>query len=80
MTRNYDPKDFAQDPGKYRLFKTAVTRSVIINENGHVDAGTVVGLTYLGVARNQLYRRSEPIYKLTTGDVCYANGLTDFCL
>ena len=76
----FDHADFTANQGKYRLFKTATVRNSIINQDGHVDAGTIVGLEFLGVVRNQMYRRDEPVYRLTTGDTCYANNLTDFCL
>ena len=76
----FDYKDYVANPRKYELFKTATVRDTIINEIGEVTAGTIVSLEYLGARRNQLYRRDEPIYRLDTGDLCYATNLADFCL
>lgn len=76
----YDPKDYERDPGKYRLFKTARTATNLFSHNGGVNAGTVVGLEFLGDIWNQLYRRWEPVYKLTTGDVVFATALEGFVL
>lgn len=76
----YDHSDFARNPKKYELFKTATVRNTMIHENGETREGTIVGLRFAGVKRNQLYRRDEPVYVLNTGDVCYANNLHSFCL
>lgn len=76
----FNHTDYVANPRKYALFKTATIRNTIVNESGEVTAGTIVGLEYLGERRNQLYRRDEPIYRLNTGDVCYATNLADFCL
>ena len=78
--RKFDHTDFLANAGKYALFKTAMVRNRIINEAGTVEPDTCVGLTYLGVRYNALYRREEPIYALSTGDVCYANNLHSFVL
>lgn len=77
---SFNYKDYVANPRKYELFKTAAIRDTIVNETGVVGAGTIVGIEYLGARRNQLYRRDEPIYRLSTGDVCYATNLTDFVL
>ena len=76
----YDHQDFINNPTKYALFKTAKVKNTIINTEATTQAGTIVGLQYLGTSRNQLMRRQEPIYKLSTGDLCYAYNLSDFCL
>lgn len=78
--RIFNHQDFLSNAGKYALFKTAIVRNRIINESGTVEPGQCVGLNYLGVRYNALYRRQEPIYALSTGDVCYANNLADFVL
>lgn len=80
-TRNYDPKDFAANPGKYRLFKTATLRTHVFTENGANDLseGAIVALAYVGEAYNPLYRRNEPLYRV--GDnTLYANAFTGFTL
>lgn len=76
----YDHRDFERNPKKYEMFKTAIVRNTMIHENGETREGTIVGLRFAGVKRNQLYRRDEPVYVLSTGDVCYANNLHSFCL
>ena len=77
----YDHTDFLANPKKYSLFKTATTRVNFFGENGaDVSEGTIVGLDYLGVRRNQLYKRDEPIYRLNTGHTVYANSLVNFVL
>jgi len=78
---HYEHKDFLANPKKYSLFKTATTRANFFGENGaDVPKGTIVGLEYLGVRRNQLYKRDEPIYRLNTGHTVYANSLHEFTL
>ena len=78
---HYEHKDFLANPTKYTLFKTATTATHFFGENGDdVPKGTIVGLECLGTRRNQLYKRDEPIYKLHTGHVVYANSLHQFVL
>jgi hypothetical protein len=78
---HYEHKDFLANPKKYSLFKTATARANFFGENGSdVPQGTIVSLEYLGVRRNQLYKRDEPIYRLNTGHVVYANSLHEFTL
>lgn len=78
---HYEHKDFLANPKKYSLFKTATTRANFFGENGaDVPENTIVGLEYLGVKRNQLYKRDEPIYRLNTGHTVYANSLFNFVL
>ena len=78
---HYEHKDFLANPTKYSLFKTATTRVNFFGENGaDVLEGTIVGLEYLGVRCNQLYKRDEPIYRLNTGHTVYANSLVNFVL
>jgi hypothetical protein len=52
----------------------------MVNQDGEVKEGTIVGIRFAGVKHNRLYRRDEPIYVLSTGDVCYANNLCEFTL
>lgn len=83
----YDPKDFERNPGKYAMFKTAVVAKHMFTENSANDLreGEIVGIEYAGTVKNALYRREEPIYKVTRiggefyGHV-YANTLTEFVL
>ena len=76
----FDHQDFTRNPKKYELFKTATVRNTMINEDGETREGTIVGLRFAGVKRNQLYRRNEPVYALSTGEMCYANNLHSFVL
>jgi hypothetical protein len=77
----FDYKDFAANPNKYKLFKTATMATTLFGADGDdVAQDTIVALTYRGVVRNQLYKRDEPIYALNTGHVVYANTLKDFVL
>ena len=76
----FDHNDYQQNPGKYRLFKTAELRFTIINEGDGVPAGTIVGIEYCGDVYNRLHRRTEPVYRLSTGDNSFANGLQNFTL
>lgn len=73
-------QDFQRNPKKYELFKTATVRNTMIHQDGETLEGTIVGIRFAGVKRNQLYRRDEPVYVLSTGDVCYANNLHSFTL
>lgn len=73
-------QDFERNPKKYELFKTATVRNTMIHQDGETLEGTIVGIRFAGVKRNQLYRRDEPVYVLSTGDVCYANNLHSFTL
>jgi hypothetical protein len=82
----YDAKDFARDPEKYRLFKTAQIARHVFTNNGEFDLpeGKYVELRYRCTARNQLFRRDEPVYTVTAddkewGDI-YGNALTGFTL
>jgi hypothetical protein len=78
---HYEHADFLANPTKYTLFKTATTTTHFFCENGNdVPKGTIVGLEFFGVKRNQLYKRDEPVYKLNTGHVVYANNLHRFVL
>lgn len=77
----YDHSDFVANPKKYQLYTSAEVAYHLFGENGQdVPEGTPVGVKFAGVVRNQLYRRDEPIYKLTTGHVVYANCLSSFVI
>jgi hypothetical protein len=77
----YDHSDFLENPKKYQLYTSAEVARHLFGENGQdVPEGTPVGVKFVGVVRNQLYRRDEPIYQLTTGHVVYANCLSCFVL
>ena len=82
----YDHSDFLRNPGKYELFATARIARHMFTENGERDLpeGECVGVKYRLTARNQLYRRDEPVFTVSHngqmwGDV-YANALCDFIL
>lgn len=83
---NYIHSDFVAHPRKYELYKTAVIACHVFTENGANDIapGTVVRVTFDCVARNQLYRRDEPVYRVETNGkfhgYFYANTLSEFVL
>jgi hypothetical protein len=76
----FNHQDYLQHQGKYKLFKTAVVDCKIINESGVVDRGTVVGLTHVEDVYSHFYRKTLPLYKLSTGDYCFGNKLSNFVL
>lgn len=79
----YDHQDFISNPGKYKIFKTARVAGNIFTHNGEQDlaAGTFVAIKYLCTARNQMYRRNEPVYSIIGHDRdLYANALSNFVL
>jgi len=73
--------------GKAALYRTAVVKGHIFTHNGEQDlpAGTIVGVAFLCLARNQMFKRYEPIYTVTLqggqhwGNL-YESALTDFVL
>lgn len=83
---SYDHTDFVRNPGKYRLYSTAVIARHIFTENGDDDLapGTIVRVKFDRVARNQLHKRDEPVYRVEAqGEFqgyFYANVLTNFVL
>lgn len=78
MSFNY--QDYLQNQGKYKLFKTAVVDCTIINESGSVDKGTIVGLEHVEDVYSPFYRKTLLLYKLSTGDYCFGNKLSNFVL
>lgn len=83
MNNRFNHADYVKNTGKYNLYKTAVVASHIFTENGIDDLkeGQIVGIEYVGEARNQLYRRNEPLYRIKgTSHTLYANALGDFVL
>jgi hypothetical protein len=81
--RAYSQQDFEANPKKYELFKTAIVRSHLFTNDGEqdIEAGTVVAIAYRCTARNQLHKRSEPVYWIGGYDTpIYANCLSDFVL
>ncbi len=78
----YDHQDFLRNPRKYELFKTATVARHVITENAVDDmpAGTPVSIEYRCTARNQLFRRDEPVYRVNGQSDIYANCLQDFGL
>jgi len=71
---------------KETLYRTARVKNSVFTHNGEADlkAGQFVAVTFLRRAWNQMHRREEPVYSITTGGkvwgYMYANNLTDFCL
>ncbi len=83
MDRKYDPKDYAANPAKYRLFKTAQIATHLLTNNGEHDLqeGQFVAIEFRCEAPNPLYRRREPVYTIKgTGRDLYANALMNLCL
>ena len=81
--RAYEQQDFEANPKKYELFKTAIVRGHLFTNDGEADieAGTVVAIEYRCTARNQMLRRSEPVYALKDYNMnIYANNLASFVL
>lgn len=82
----YDPKDYAANPSKYQLFKTARVASHVFTENGESDLahGQYVAVQFFRSAWNQLRRREEPVFSVTANGkvwgMLYASALSDFCL
>ena len=83
---SYDPKDFAANPRKYELYKTAEVARHIFTEDGADDLapGTILRVKFHCVARNQLYRRDEPVYLCESAGkdhgYFYASTLENFVL
>jgi hypothetical protein len=86
----YDQKDYAANPKKYQLFKSARIARQLITLNGYDDLleGEYVSIKYRCEAFNKMYGRYEPVYTITNTqkglptelrDV-YANNLTNFIL
>lgn len=83
---SYDPTDFARNPRKYEMFKTARVNTRVFTENGESDLeqGQYVAVSHFRNVWNALRLRDEPVYSITTnGKVwgyLYASALADFCL
>ena len=80
MSRKFNYSDYLKNPNKYKLFKTAVVDCTILNESGVVNRGTVVGIEHLEDKYSSFYRKTLPLYKLSTGDLCWGNKLSNFVL
>jgi hypothetical protein len=80
MSHKFDYKDYLKNPNKYKLFKTAVVDCTILSEGGVVNKGTVVGLQYIEDKYSPFYRKILPLYKLSTGNLCWGNKLSNFVL
>ena len=80
MSRKFNYSDYLRNPNKYKLFKTAVVDCTILNESGVVNRGTVVGLEHIEDKYSSFYRKTLPLYKLSTGDLCWGNKLSNFVL
>lgn len=71
---------------KEALYRTAIVAQHVLTHNGEHDlnAGDVVGVSYIGHQPNKLYRRNEAVYAITRDGAfwghLYANGLKDFVL
>ena len=77
----FDHADYAANPGKYRLFKTAdMATTLFANNEPDLPIDTPVGLTFFADAYNALYRKTLPVYTLHTGHQVFATALKNFVL
>jgi hypothetical protein len=82
----FDHKDFAANPGKYMLFKTAKVNGHVFTENGtdDLEAGQYVAIKHMRNAWNGLRHREEPVYSITANGkvwgVMFASSLSNFVL
>lgn len=71
---------------KGELYRTARIKNHVFTHDGETDleAGQYVAVQFVLRAWNQLYRREESVYSITTGGkvwgMMYASNLTEFCL
>lgn len=84
--RPFNHADFLAAPEKYKIFRTARVARHVLTHNGENDLpeGAIVGVRFYAVARNQLFRRDEPIYTVIhegrEWGTVYANALADLTL
>jgi len=86
----YDKNDYFQNPGKYKLFRSARIARHVFTENGTHDlkAGEFVAIKYRCEALNKMYGRYEPVYTIVNTEHgvpseardIYANNLASFVL
>jgi hypothetical protein len=86
----YDKNDYFENPGKYKLFRSARIARHIFTENGDNDlkAGEFVSIKYRCEALNRMYGRYEPVYTIVNTEHgvpseardVYANNLASFVL
>ena len=86
----YDKNDYFQNPGKYKLFRSARIARHIFTENGTNDlaAGEFVSIKYRCEALNKMHGRYEPVYTIVNTEHgvpseardVYANNLASFVL
>jgi hypothetical protein len=86
----YDKNDYFENPGKYKLFRSARIARHICTENGTNDlaAGEFVSIKYRCEAFNKMYGRYEPVYTIVNTEHgvpseardVYANNLASFVL
>ena len=89
-SKMYNPKDYFENPGKYKLFRSARIARHVFTENGTADlaAGEYVSIKYRCEALNRMYGRYEPVYTIVNTERgvpseardVYANTLTNFIL
>ena len=79
----FDAIDYQRNPGKYQMFRTAVIAKTVFTTPGEklLTEGDFVAVEYAGSARNQLFRREEPLYRVVGTDrTLYGNCFRDFVL
>ena len=76
----FNHADYLKYPNKYALFKTATLDCTILYENGVVEKDTVVGLEFVEHKFSPFYCKDLPLYKLSTGVLCWGNKLSNFVL
>jgi len=82
----FNATDYAANPRKYELFKTARLNTHVFTENGEHDLekGQYVAVQFLRHAWNGMRHRDEPVYTVTANGTVwgclFGNVLTDFVL
>ena len=79
MTK-FNHTDYLKHPDKYTLFKTATLDCTLLFEKGAVYKGTVVGLDFVEHGFSPFYCKDLPLYRLSTGGLCWGNKLSNFVL
>lgn len=85
--RKFDPKDYAADPAKYRLFRTAIVAESILTLPD-LKPGQCVAIEWHSDALNKPREAIMPIYKVRTSTepaeefppMLFACALADFGL
>ena len=80
MSQTFNHQDYLQNQGKYKLFKTAVVCNTLISEQQTTEKGTIVGLEFIDHVYSPFYKKTLPLYALSTGEYCFGLTLSNFVL